>query len=184
MMAAPFLLDLFIFLSFIQISLSQTTCEGNADNANCVFPFTYSSTQWNQCTTMGRGGRPWCSTTSDYDTDKTWGYCDCSNITPAPTYTTNEPIHFAFTQGNINNGVLKAMVVKLIYDGQEDISDDDWFNFTALSINQYYLDSSWGKLNFTWNILDKSYKSSLDPSTISNGIVISYTLLQFYFYNG
>ena len=158
------------FTSFFQTSIALATCEGNAENATCAFPFTFEGLSWNQCTYKGRGGRPWCSTTSDYDTDKKYGYCDCSNVTPAPTYTTNDPLHYAFTQGNINDGVLKAMVVKLIYDGQEDISDDDWFNFTALSINQYYLDSSWGKLNFSWNIIDKNYKSSLDPSTISNNL--------------
>merc|ERR1739844_75663 len=40
----------------------------------CVFPFIYNKKTYHACTTDG-GSEEWCSTTTDYDTDKEWGQC-------------------------------------------------------------------------------------------------------------
>ncbi|XP_074540826.1 cation-independent mannose-6-phosphate receptor [Halichoeres trimaculatus] len=48
------------------------TDEGEA----CVFPFTLMKKSYTECTKDGRtDGRKWCATTSNYDTDKMWGFC-------------------------------------------------------------------------------------------------------------
>nr|XP_034991084.1 epididymal sperm-binding protein 1-like [Zootoca vivipara] len=45
----------------------------------CVFPFTYNSTSYSACTTDGISNKkPWCSLTSNYDTDLKWTYCEPS----------------------------------------------------------------------------------------------------------
>ena len=42
----------------------------------CAFPFTLMKKSYTDCTKDGRtDGRLWCATTSDYDTDKKWGFC-------------------------------------------------------------------------------------------------------------
>ncbi|KAI1904963.1 hypothetical protein AGOR_G00011080 [Albula goreensis] len=42
----------------------------------CVFPFKYQDRLYYSCTRVNAGKhRPWCAITSDYDTDKLWGYC-------------------------------------------------------------------------------------------------------------
>ena len=42
----------------------------------CVFPFLFQKSPYSQCTTEGRtDGKLWCSTTSDYDKDRKWGFC-------------------------------------------------------------------------------------------------------------
>ena len=48
---------------------------GNANQACCVFPFRYKGKSYHSCTTLNYNNRPWCSTTSNYDTDKKWGKC-------------------------------------------------------------------------------------------------------------
>ena len=164
-----FLQSYLLFSSIISIHSAQQTCGGNADGADCTFPFTYSSLTWNQCTTFGKT-RPWCSTTSDYDTDGTWGYCTCDDdVTPSPIFSNaaDEPDHYSYSRGNINDGVLTAYVIRLIFEGEEDISDFEWTNASAPSISLFYTDSSWGKLNFSYNILPDNYRSSLDESTIT-----------------
>ena len=40
----------------------------------CVFPFKYKGKTYDSCTFVD-GSKPWCALTSDYDTDKKWGYC-------------------------------------------------------------------------------------------------------------
>ncbi|KAF7662089.1 hypothetical protein LDENG_00246530 [Lucifuga dentata] len=48
------------------------TSEGEA----CVFPFTFLSKSYTECTTEGRtDGRKWCATTANYDSDRKWGFC-------------------------------------------------------------------------------------------------------------
>jgi len=44
----------------------------------CVFPFYYSGSSFNSCTTMGGFGRPWCGTSSGYVGAMNWAYCDSS----------------------------------------------------------------------------------------------------------
>lgn len=52
---------------------SPVTNEGEV----CVFPFTLLNKSYTDCTKEARtDGRKWCSTTSNYDTDKKWGFCN------------------------------------------------------------------------------------------------------------
>ncbi|XP_061097950.1 cation-independent mannose-6-phosphate receptor [Conger conger] len=47
-----------------------------ADGDVCFFPFKYMGTSYSECTKVGRtDGKLWCSTTSDYDKDVKWGFC-------------------------------------------------------------------------------------------------------------
>ncbi|XP_013389656.1 fibronectin [Lingula anatina] len=50
------------------------TNEGNSNGNACVFPFNYKGRQVDSCI-LSNADYPWCSTTSQYDQDKKWGYC-------------------------------------------------------------------------------------------------------------
>lgn len=52
------------------------TFDGNADGAECVFPFVFLGEEYDSCTTEGRSdGYRWCATTSNFDNDKKYGFC-------------------------------------------------------------------------------------------------------------
>ncbi|KAM4529814.1 cation-independent mannose-6-phosphate receptor [Fundulus diaphanus] len=52
-------------------------CPLTDTNETCVFPFTFMGKQYNECIKDGRTeGRKWCATTSDYNKDQKWGFCD------------------------------------------------------------------------------------------------------------
>ena len=52
------------------------TFGGNADGAECVFPFIFQGEEYDSCTTEGRSdGYRWCATTSNFDNDKKYGFC-------------------------------------------------------------------------------------------------------------
>lgn len=44
----------------------------------CVFPFTYLGKQYNKC--LASGLFTWCATTSSYDRDKKFGYCNPTGL--------------------------------------------------------------------------------------------------------
>lgn len=52
------------------------TRHGNANGAECHFPFIFEGRSYSRCTTEGRkDGLPWCATTPNYDQDKKYGFC-------------------------------------------------------------------------------------------------------------
>lgn len=55
------------------------TVGGNSGGRPCVFPFQYKNVQYISCILTDHH-RKWCSTTANYDKDKTWGECECELI--------------------------------------------------------------------------------------------------------
>lgn len=74
---------------------------GNANGAVCKFPFKFNGTSYSSCTSEGRSdGLLWCSTTSDYDKDKKYGFC---------------PSELLYTYGGNSDG--DKCVFPFIFDG-------------------------------------------------------------------
>ena len=78
-------------------------------------------------------------------------------MTPSPvaSVSLNDsiPSWYAYTKGNLNNGVLKAVVIPLAF--KEDnltngIEITDSFRDTAEGTTLYYLDSSWSAMAYSW----------------------------------
>lgn len=73
------------------------TFGGNADGAECVFPFVFLGTEYNSCTTEGRSdGYRWCATTSNFDKDKKYGFCPNRDTAVIGGNAEGEPCHFPF----------------------------------------------------------------------------------------
>ncbi|XP_037540132.1 matrix metalloproteinase-9 [Nematolebias whitei] len=73
------------------------TFGGNADEAKCVFPFTFLGKEYDSCTTDGRNdGYRWCATTSNFDTDKKYGFCPSRDTAVIGGNSEGEPCHFPF----------------------------------------------------------------------------------------
>lgn len=74
---------------------------GNGNGAPCKFPFTYRKKEYTACTDIGvKKGYTWCSTTSNYDTDKKWGYCPSETemqTTDGPVTSNGARCKFPFT---------------------------------------------------------------------------------------
>eukprot|EP01084_Bolivina_argentea_P182921 315713_1 len=130
----------------------------------CVFPFIYEGVSFDECTTIGifpfiyngvlfGNGTPWCATTSNYDIDEQLGYCNCINN----TYTNNINIYNARINSNephinyIRNNVIKSLVIRYLFVGDENISTSGW-NYSFASTTLYFSDSSWGKLTYSFNM--------------------------------
>uniref|UniRef100_A0A7N6ASE4 Matrix metalloproteinase-9 n=1 Tax=Anabas testudineus TaxID=64144 RepID=A0A7N6ASE4_ANATE len=73
------------------------TFGGNADGAECVFPFTFLGEEYDSCTTEGRSdGYRWCATTSNFDKDKKFGFCPTRDTAVIGGNSEGEPCHFPF----------------------------------------------------------------------------------------
>ncbi|KAM8864717.1 matrix metalloproteinase-9 isoform 2-T2 [Spinachia spinachia] len=73
------------------------TFGGNADGAQCVFPFVFLGEEYESCTTEGRNdGYRWCATSSNFDNDKKYGFCPSRETAVIGGNSEGEPCHFPF----------------------------------------------------------------------------------------
>ena len=175
-----------LYIFYIIVCLTQqsiTTCGGNGNNGNCVFPFIYNGINFNQCTYFGKNQK-WCSITSNNDIDKKFGFCNCpynqSPFTPSPiNQITNDHPQFTFTQGTLNNGVLETLIIKLRFADRQDQGeitiDDQVYQNIINSVKIYYNDSSFGKLTYNFHIIQNNYISNLPSATVSPPQVFTYS---------
>ncbi|XP_008157169.2 matrix metalloproteinase-9 [Eptesicus fuscus] len=61
---------------FCPTRVDSTVTGGNAAGELCVFPFIFLGKEYSTCTREGRSdGHLWCATTSNFDSDRKWGFC-------------------------------------------------------------------------------------------------------------
>ncbi|XP_016520804.1 matrix metalloproteinase-9-like [Poecilia formosa] len=73
------------------------TFDGNANGARCVYPFIFHGRMYKSCTTDGRiDGKRWCATTSNYDTDKRFGFCPKRDTAVIGGNSEGDACHFPF----------------------------------------------------------------------------------------
>ncbi|KAM9855850.1 matrix metalloproteinase-9 [Aulostomus maculatus] len=73
------------------------TFGGNADGAQCVFPFVFLGEEYDSCTTEGRSDAyRWCATTDNFDKDKKFGFCPSRDTATTGGNSEGEPCHFPF----------------------------------------------------------------------------------------
>ncbi|XP_077144376.1 72 kDa type IV collagenase [Ranitomeya variabilis] len=74
------------------------TLAGNADGKPCKFPFKFQGKSYDSCTTEGRtDSYRWCSTTEDYDQDKSYGFCPETALSTIGGNAEGSPCVFPFT---------------------------------------------------------------------------------------
>ncbi|XP_072374374.1 72 kDa type IV collagenase [Scyliorhinus torazame] len=111
---------------------SLFTMGGNGDGEPCTFPFTFESRQYDSCTAEGRSdGYRWCSTTSNYDVDKKYGFCPDSALSTSGGNSDGLPCVFPFT------------FLAKMYDSCTTIGRNDGQMWCATTGN-YDTDSKWG----------------------------------------
>ncbi|XP_029361733.1 matrix metalloproteinase-9 [Echeneis naucrates] len=73
------------------------TFGGNANGAQCVFPFIFLGKEYDSCTLEGRSdGYRWCATTENFDNDKTFGFCPSRDTAVTGGNAEGETCHFPF----------------------------------------------------------------------------------------
>ena len=68
------MLIIFFFVEFRRVFGYIFTTGGNANRARCSFPFNFNGVTYTECTSVQKG-LPWCATTSSYERDLRFGYC-------------------------------------------------------------------------------------------------------------
>ncbi|MEE6523673.1 hypothetical protein FKM82_022677, partial [Ascaphus truei] len=105
---------------------------GNGEGALCHFPFVFEGRSYSSCTTDGRSdGLLWCSTTSDYERDRKFGFC---------------PSELLFTYGGNGDGspcVFPFIFSGDSYDGCTKTGRSDGYRWCSTTAN-YDQDRKYG----------------------------------------